>query len=59
MIESAAQLSSFFVKQIYGLQGFIGFASIDEANSVQLLNLVQDFIYSLISQNSRAENIHV
>ena len=31
MIESAAQLSSFFVKQIYGLQGFIGFASIDEA----------------------------
>lgn len=31
MVESAAQLSSFFVKQIYGLQGFIGFASIDEA----------------------------
>jgi 3-hydroxyacyl-[acyl-carrier-protein] dehydratase len=31
MIESAAQLSSFFVKQIYGLQGFIGFASIDQA----------------------------
>ena len=31
MIESAAQLSSFFVKKIYQLQGFIGFAGIDEA----------------------------
>ncbi|MHC4184904.1 MAG: 3-hydroxyacyl-ACP dehydratase FabZ family protein [Planctomycetota bacterium] len=31
MVEAAAQLSSFFVKQIYGLQGFIGFASIDSA----------------------------
>jgi len=31
MIESAAQLLSFFVKQIMGLQGFIGFASIDSA----------------------------
>ncbi len=31
MIESAAQLLSFFVKQIMGLKGFIGFASIDSA----------------------------
>jgi 3-hydroxyacyl-[acyl-carrier-protein] dehydratase len=31
MIEAAAQLLSFFVKQIMGLQGFIGFASIDSA----------------------------
>ncbi len=31
MVESAAQLLSFFVKQIMGLQGFIGFASIDSA----------------------------
>jgi len=31
MIEAAAQLSSFFVKQIYELEGFIGFASIDSA----------------------------
>ncbi|MHC4646084.1 MAG: 3-hydroxyacyl-ACP dehydratase FabZ family protein [Planctomycetota bacterium] len=31
MIEAAAQLSSFFVKQIYGLEGFIGFAGIDSA----------------------------
>ncbi len=31
MIEAAAQLSSFFVKRIYGVQGFIGFASIDSA----------------------------
>ncbi|MBN2455956.1 MAG: hypothetical protein JXB29_05385 [Sedimentisphaerales bacterium] len=27
----AAQLSSFFVKQIYQLEGFIGFAGIDSA----------------------------
>jgi 3-hydroxyacyl-[acyl-carrier-protein] dehydratase len=31
MVEAAAQLSSFFVKEIYELQGFIGFASIDSA----------------------------
>ena len=31
MIEAAAQLSSFFIKQIYELEGFIGFAGIDSA----------------------------
>lgn len=31
MVEAAAQLSSFFVKQIYQLGGFIGFAGIDSA----------------------------
>ena len=31
MVEAAAQLSSFFVKQIYDVEGFIGFASIDSA----------------------------
>ncbi len=31
MIESAAQLLSFFVKKILGVEGFIGFASIDSA----------------------------
>ena len=31
MVEAAAQLSSFFVKHIYGLKGFIGFAGIDSA----------------------------
>ena len=31
MVEAAAQLSSFFVKQVYSLQGFIGFAGIDSA----------------------------
>jgi 3-hydroxyacyl-[acyl-carrier-protein] dehydratase len=31
MVEAAAQLSSFFVKQVYGLKGFIGFASIESA----------------------------
>lgn len=31
MIESAAQLLSFFVKQIYQVPGFIGFAGIEEA----------------------------
>lgn len=30
MVESAAQLCSFFMKRIYGLQGFIGFSGIDE-----------------------------
>ena len=30
MIESAAQLLSFFVKQVYDVKGFIGFAGIDE-----------------------------
>ena len=29
MVEAAAQLSSFFVKKICGLKGFIGFAGID------------------------------
>lgn len=31
MVEAAAQLSSFFLKQIYNEQGFIGFAGIEEA----------------------------
>lgn len=31
MVEAAAQLSSFFVKTIYKLEGFIGFAGIDSA----------------------------
>jgi 3-hydroxyacyl-[acyl-carrier-protein] dehydratase len=31
MVEAAAQLSSFFVKQILGLEGFIGFAGIEGA----------------------------
>jgi len=31
MVEAAAQLSSFFVKQVYEVEGFIGFASIDSA----------------------------
>ena len=31
MIEAAAQLSSFFMKQVYELEGFIGFAGINSA----------------------------
>jgi 3-hydroxyacyl-[acyl-carrier-protein] dehydratase len=31
MIEAAAQLSSFFIKQVFNEQGFIGFAGIEEA----------------------------
>ncbi len=31
MVEAAAQLSSFFVKRIYELEGFIGFAGIESA----------------------------
>jgi 3-hydroxyacyl-[acyl-carrier-protein] dehydratase len=30
MVEAAAQLSSFFMKKIYGLEGFIGFSGIDK-----------------------------
>lgn len=30
MVESAAQLCSFFMKNIYGLEGFIGFSGIDK-----------------------------
>ncbi len=31
MVEAAAQLSCFFMKRIYGLEGFIGFSGIDRA----------------------------
>jgi 3-hydroxyacyl-[acyl-carrier-protein] dehydratase len=31
MVEAAAQLTSFFMKRIYGLTGFIGFSGIDRA----------------------------
>ncbi len=31
MVEAAAQLLSFFVRQIYGVDAFIGFAGIDSA----------------------------
>ncbi len=31
MVEAAAQLSSFFMKQIFEIEGFIGFAGIDSA----------------------------
>ena len=30
MIEAAAQMASFFMKRIYGLEGFIGFSGIDD-----------------------------
>ncbi len=30
MVESAAQLASFFMKRIYGLEGFIGFSGIED-----------------------------
>jgi 3-hydroxyacyl-[acyl-carrier-protein] dehydratase len=38
MVEAAAQLSSFFVKQTYELEGFIGFAGID---SVKFRSIVE------------------
>ena len=31
MVEAAAQLSSFYVKKILGVEGFVGFAGIEEA----------------------------
>lgn len=30
MVEAAAQVSSFFMKRVYGLEGFIGFSGIDK-----------------------------
>ncbi|MBN1816289.1 MAG: hypothetical protein JW828_02950 [Sedimentisphaerales bacterium] len=30
MVEAAAQLASFFMKRIYGLEGFIGFSGIEQ-----------------------------
>jgi len=41
MVEAAAQLSSFFVKQIYGREGFIGFAGIDSAKFRSVVELGQ------------------
>jgi 3-hydroxyacyl-[acyl-carrier-protein] dehydratase len=41
MVEAAAQLSSFFVKQIYGRQGFIGFAGIDSTKFRSVVELGQ------------------
>ena len=31
MVEAAAQISSFYMKQLYGFKGFIGFAGIEKA----------------------------
>jgi len=41
MVEAAAQLSSFFMKQIYELEGFIGFAGIDSAKFRSVVEPVQ------------------
>jgi len=41
MVEAAAQLSSFFTRQIYGLKGFIGFAGIDSAKFRSVVELGQ------------------
>ena len=41
MIEAAAQLLSFFVKEIYGVTGFIGFAGIDSAKFRSVVELGQ------------------
>jgi 3-hydroxyacyl-[acyl-carrier-protein] dehydratase len=52
MVEAAAQLSSVFVKNVYGLPGFIGFSSIDQArfrkpiepgNRLYLLGFISSF----------------
>ena len=41
MIEAAAQMSSFFIRQIYEVQGFIGFAGIDSAKFRSVVELGQ------------------
>ena len=47
MVESAAQLLSFFVKQVYEEPGFIGFTSIDSAKFRSLV---------ILQNSKRAEN---
>ena len=41
MVEAAAQLSSFFVRQVYGLECFIGFAGINTAKFRSVVELGQ------------------
>lgn len=46
MIEAAAQMCSFFMKRIYGLEGFIGFAGIDKTKFRETV-VVGDRLYLL------------
>jgi len=41
MVEAGAQLSSFFIRRFYGLEGFIGFAGIDSAKFRSAVELGQ------------------
>lgn len=55
MVESAAQLSSFYVKKIVGMAGFIGFAGIEEAKFRQTVVPGQRLLLlgKLLKYNSR------
>ncbi len=61
MVEAAAQLSSFFVKQAYELKGFIGFAGIDSAKFRSIVEPGQRlYLLGYITKfKRRRDTIHV
>jgi 3-hydroxyacyl-[acyl-carrier-protein] dehydratase len=57
MIEAAAQMLSFFLKQIYGEKGFIGFAGIDAAKFRSIIEPGQRlYLLGHISKYKRRKN---
>ncbi len=61
MVEAAAQLSSFFVKQAYELEGFIGFAGIDSTKFRSIVEPGQRlYLLGYITRfKRRRDTIHV
>ncbi len=61
MVEAAAQLSSFFVKQTYELEGFIGFAGIGSAKFRSIVEPGQRLylLGRIIKYKCRKHTIHV
>ena len=61
MVEAAAQLSCFFVKQIYELEGFIGFAGIGSAKFRSIVEPGQRLylLGRIIKYKCRKHTIHV
>jgi 3-hydroxyacyl-[acyl-carrier-protein] dehydratase len=61
MVEAAAQLSSFFIKKMYKLEGFVGFAGIDSAKFRSVIEPGQRlYLLGHITKFKRRKNtIHV
>jgi len=61
MVEAAAQLSAFFVKQTYELEGFIGFAGIGSAKFRSIVEPGKRLylLGRIIKYKSRKHTIHV